>query len=234
MTESRSGASRSQKSILLAHPHKLIWELMAGMLSEANFRVMEPVNTMGGLKRAAAQHTPDIILLAGTLPETGTEAIESLTQEHPRSSVVVVGNPESPEAVVTNMRAGAAGYLSINLSIEEFLTSVRMIAQGDVIISRELADLLTKELSASSNEEQPIQVLSEREREVLSLIGVGATNKEIAEKLVITENTVKVHLRNILDKLDLRNRQQAAAFAAQEGLVEEVRIEMAELENSAS
>ncbi len=121
--------------------------------------------------------------------------------------------------VSTLLEAGASGCLSLNLSSEELIEFLNMIAQGDIIVSRGIVEQLVQELDQGHDREELFNSLSERQREVISLVVNGMTNREIASTLIITENTVKVHLRNILDKLDLRNRQQLAAFAAQSGLV---------------
>ena len=121
--------------------------------------------------------------------------------------------------VSTLLEAGARGCLSLNLSSEELIESLNMIAKGDIIVSRGIVEQLVQGLDQGNDPEELFNSLSERQREVVSLVVNGMTNREIASTLIITENTVKVHLRNILDKLDLRNRQQLAAFAAQSGLV---------------
>lgn len=224
MTKSRSRASRKTYKVMVALSHRLLREGITRILQDGGFDVIGEAQTVQGLRQLAAQQAPNIFLLVGDLPDGGREAIDSLGQEFERSVVAVVKPPQSSEAIMEDMQAGATGYLSLNLSPEEFVNSLRMIGGGDVIVSREMTEQLSHSLLSARAEEQPIESLSGREREVLSLVAQGATNREIAGTLIITENTVKVHLRNILDKLDLRNRQQAAAFAAQEGLVEEAYV----------
>ncbi|MBE0431302.1 MAG: response regulator transcription factor [Dehalococcoidia bacterium] len=122
------------------------------------------------------------------------------------------------------LQAGARGYLSTNLSSQEFVQSLRMLAKGDMVISQEMVSGVKVELAA----EQALKSqegISGREREVLRLVCQGDTNREIAEKLIVSEHTVKVHLRSILNKLNLRNRQQVAAYAVQEGLVTDIKSE---------
>ncbi|HEX2913630.1 MAG TPA: response regulator transcription factor, partial [Chloroflexia bacterium] len=121
--------------------------------------------------------------------------------------------------------AGAKGYLIKDVKIDELLRAIVMVSKGGAVISPSMAARLLDEFSSSAGEVKVVaekadkQALSEREREVLSLVAVGATNRDIADKLVISENTVKVHLHNIMEKLHLRNRQHAAAYAIREGLV---------------
>jgi DNA-binding NarL/FixJ family response regulator len=134
--------------------------------------------------------------------------------------VVLVGQPKSSEAIVEAIQAGAQGFLSLDLPLEEFIFRLRLLAQGDFMVSHGLTPSLSQLWEARALAETADE-LSQREREVLVLVSTGATNEEIAQELIITKNTVKVHLRHLLDKLDLRNRQQLAAYAAREGLFEE-------------
>lgn len=113
--------------------------------------------------------------------------------------------------------AGARGYLSLNLAGPEFISRLRFLARGDFLVSQDIAFSLVRQIGSARSPEAT-DGLSDRERQVLVLVATGATNKEIANELTVTENTVKVHLRHILDKLDLRNRQQAAAYAVREGM----------------
>jgi DNA-binding NarL/FixJ family response regulator len=137
-----------------------------------------------------------------------------------KGAVVLVGRPESPAGVVDAIQAGARGCLSLDLPGEQFVSRLRVLAQGDFVVSGELASSLSQQWGNKTGAETT-DGLSDREREVLVLVSTGATNKEIAQELTVTENTVKVHLRHILDKLDLRNRQQLAAYAVREGLAED-------------
>jgi DNA-binding NarL/FixJ family response regulator len=135
-----------------------------------------------------------------------------------QGTVVLVGHPETPKDVVDAIQAGARGFLSMDLPGEEFVFRLRLLAQGDFVVSRELTSALSHQWGIRTLAET-INGLSNREREVLLLVPTGATNKEIAQRLSVDQNTVKVHLRHILDKLDLRNRQQLAAYAVRKGLV---------------
>jgi DNA-binding NarL/FixJ family response regulator len=122
------------------------------------------------------------------------------------------------------LEAGARGYLSVNLTSQEFVQALRLLAKGDIVVSQEMVNEVKVELAADQASKNKDDI-SGREREVLQLVCQGGTNREIAEKLIVSEHTVKVHLRNILNKLNLRNRQQIAAYAVQEGLVTEIKSE---------
>jgi two-component system NarL family response regulator len=137
---------------------------------------------------------------------------------------------EEDEDLFAAIRSGARSYIAKSVSLEDLESAIHTIASGGTVVSPHLAHRLLEEFAklAKDNRGAPKETehLTAREREVLELVARGASNKEIATRLVIAENTVKVHLRNILDKLQLRNRQQAAALAVQEGLVSDVREEM--------
>ncbi len=216
--------SQSAKSVLLAHPNKLIRESIASVLQGAGFRVIAQAKDEPTLRELAIQHKPDVVLLDWEISDVRVDAVRGLATDVPGAIVVILTRPQPSETFVEAMREGVSGYLSVNLSPEEFLQSLRMLIKGDIIVSRDMASEGQKVL-ATTKSPKPVGALSDREREVLSLVGKGDTNREIAQRLIVSEHTVKVHLRNILNKLDLRNRQQAAAFAAQEGLIKDVKSE---------
>jgi DNA-binding NarL/FixJ family response regulator len=154
------------------------------------------------------------VLMAADLSEDVEDVIAALSAQEPKPAIVMLISPESPARAEAVLRAGASGCLSLNVTAEELGDTLRVLHRGAVVVSSEIA--------AGMQIQEPQAAapggLSGREREVLGLVASGATNREIAQALVVTENTVKVHLRNVLDKLHLRNRQQAVAFAIREGI----------------
>jgi DNA-binding NarL/FixJ family response regulator len=212
------------QSVLLAHPNRLIRESIASFLAGAGFRVIAQVEDEPGLRRAARERKPDIILLDWDISEVHVNAVRGLVEDAPGALVVILTRPQPSETFMEAMREGVKGYLSVNLSPEEFAQSLRMLIRGDIVVSRDMAEGVQKVITGAGPE-KTAENLSEREREVLKLIVHGATNREIAHKLIISEHTVKVHLHNILSKLNLRNRQQAAAYGARKGLVKDIESE---------
>ena len=206
-------------SVLLAHAKQLIREAIAGVLGGAGFRILDQTDAIDQLQQRVGQHNPDLLLLDWQLLEGQIDTLHALAKEFPDSRIVILSPAQPPPLVSTLLEAGASGCLSLNLSSEELIESLNMINKGDIIVSRGIVKELVQGLDQGNDPEELFNSLSERQREVISLVVNGMTNREIANTLIITENTVKVHLRNILDKLDLRNRQQLAAFAAQSGLV---------------
>ena len=204
-------------SVLLAHAKQLIREAIAGVLGGAGFRILDQTDAIDQLQQRVGQHNPDLLLLDWQLLEGQIDTLHALAKEFPDSRIVILSPAQPPPLVSTLLEAGASGCLSLNLSSEELIESLNMINKGDIIVSRGIVKELVQGLDQGNDREELFNSLSERQREVISLVVNGMTNREIANTLIITENTVKVHLRNILDKLDLRNRQQLAAFAAQRG-----------------
>ncbi|MFU8796638.1 MAG: LuxR C-terminal-related transcriptional regulator [Dehalococcoidia bacterium] len=223
MTRPRGTPSLSRQSVVVVHHHRLIGEAIAGILDGAGFHVMAQADTERGLLRLAVQNKPDIALIDCDVPGVAPDTIHALIDKLPHLAVVMLTHPQSTEALLPILQAGARGYLSVNLSSQEFVGSLRMLARGDIVVSQEMADGMKTELADQASKSK--DDVSGREREVLQLICEGATNREIAERLIVSEHTVKVHLRNILNKLNLRNRQQVAAYAVQEGLVTEIKSE---------
>jgi two-component system, NarL family, nitrate/nitrite response regulator NarL len=209
----------SSPLVLLAHNERLVREAIAGILQQADFVVLDQTDAIDQLQQRVRQHNPDLLLLDWELVERQTDAVPALAREFPDSCIVILSPAQPLPSVRTLLAAGASGCLSPNLSSEELIESLNMISKGDVIVSRGIVEQLVQELDHGNDREELFNSLSERQREVISLVVNGMTNREIASTLIITENTVKVHLRNILDKLDVRNRQQLAAVAAQSGLV---------------
>ncbi len=210
--------------MVVAHHYRLVCEGIARILEDAGFDVIRQADTGEGLSRLAQEHEPDILLVDWEISEVAPDAIRTLTEKHPRMAIVILTQPQSTEAVLPILEAGARGYLSVNLSSQEFVQSLRMLAKGGIVVSQEMVKGIKLELTtdqAARNRED----VSIREREVVQLVCQGATNREIAERLIVSEHTVKVHLRNILTKLNLRNRQQIAAYAIQEGLVTDITSE---------
>jgi len=224
MAQSVTNLSNHAESIVIVHHYALVCEGIAKILQGAGFNVVGQTDTGRSLFQLAVQHNPDIMLVDWEAPEVALDTIRLLTGKFPRMAVVILTQPQSTEAILPILQAGARGYLSVNLSSQEFLQSLRMLAKGDIVVSQEMAAGVKVELAADQALKGRDDI-SGREQEVLQLVCEGATNREIAQRLIVSEHTVKVHLRNILNKLNLRNRQQVAAYAVQEGLVTDLKSE---------
>jgi two-component system NarL family response regulator len=172
----------------------------------------------------AAACRPDIVLMDIHMPICdGIKATRQIKQERPETKVIVLTVSEEDDDLFEAIRVGADGYLLKDLQPEELFAAVRGIPQGETPISRGVASKLLNEFRRRPRPdlaETPSIDLTGRELEVLELVAGGFSNAEIAARLFIVEGTVKNHLHNILEKLHLQNRVQAAAFAIREGLVE--------------
>jgi DNA-binding NarL/FixJ family response regulator len=173
----------------------------------------------------AAELAPDVVLMDVRMPGLGgIEATRRIRTEQPLTKVVMLTVSEDEEDLFDAIRAGATGYLLKELSIEEVADTVRAVARGQALVSPSMATKLLTEFNLLSRrvaeQHGDAPRLTDRELEVLRLVAKGMSNKEIAAELVIAENTVKNHVRNILEKLELRTRMEAAMFAVREKLID--------------
>lgn len=213
----QSANTTEEISVVIGHPQILLREGIALILKESGFKVIGHAGDWTSVHSISIDLKPDIILLDVGLPGYCPEAIEGLADN---AVIVVLTPPGTPETASMAIKSGAKGYLSVDKTAREFTQMLRIIARGDVIVSREAVETLKESVSVKP----PIEAqgnITDREAEVLSLLGKGMTNREIGERLFVSEHTVKAHLHNVLTKLNLRNRQQAAVYAAQKGLVKE-------------
>ncbi|HEV2458868.1 MAG TPA: response regulator transcription factor [Ktedonobacterales bacterium] len=171
--------------------------------------------------RLAAEQAPDVVLMDLVMPSMdGVEATRQLKQASPRSQVIVLTSYHQDEHIFPAIRAGALSYLLKDVGPAELAEAVRKAARGEAVLHPQVAARVVQELQGASRDAlNPFTDLSDRELEVLKLIADGASNEQIAEKLVISEKTVKSHVSNILSKLHVADRTQAAVYAWREGVV---------------
>jgi DNA-binding NarL/FixJ family response regulator len=174
----------------------------------------------------ARETVPDVILMDINMPrQNGLESTRLIKQEMPHVEIVMLTVSEDDEHLFEAIKSGAKGYLLKKLEPEQLFTMLEGLQRGEAPISGIMAAKILEEFNQPeqvvSNQPKPVDQLTPREIEVLEEIVAGATNQEIADTLHITENTVKIHLRNILEKLHVQNRIQAAVHAVRSGLVEE-------------
>ena len=208
--------------VLLLDDKEIIRESLAKLL-EAQEKI-EVVSQCSKVKEAVEEvkwAEPDLVLIDGNLSECGSsEAARRINESAPKVKVAVLTDSKEQKELIAAIESGATGYLHKETKVDDFVESIDLIGKGGVVISPQVAEQLSNRLtSVSADEAQRQNGLSEREVEIVKLLAKGATNKGIAEALFITENTAKVHIKNILGKLGLRNRQQIAAYAVQQGLV---------------
>ncbi len=175
----------------------------------------------------AAELLPDIVLLDVRMPKgTGIEACAAIKDVAPSAKIIMLTMSDEEADLYDAIKAGATGYLLKEISIDEVADAVRAVYDGQSLISPSMASKLLNEfaLMAKSTDDRRNQVpaprLTERELEVLKLVARGLNNRDIAKELFISENTVKNHIRNILEKLQLHSRMEAVVYAVREKLLE--------------
>ncbi|MCI0526214.1 MAG: response regulator transcription factor [Nitrospira sp.] len=172
----------------------------------------------------AHQTIPDVILMDVNMPkQDGIETVKVIKREMPHIQIVMLTVSDADNDLFEAIKSGAKGYLLKNLEPQELYAMLDKLRQGEAPISGIMAAKILKEFrqpdQTHDRQTEAIDALTAREVEVLEQVVTGATNKEIADILHITENTVKIHLRNILEKLHVQNRIQAAVYAVRQGLV---------------
>lgn len=206
--------------VLLVDDHQLFRRGVASLLSgrEDIEVVGEASNGVEALERAR-ELMPDVILMDIKMPELdGLAATKQLKAEMPYVRIMMLTVSETDEDLFEAIKAGASGYLLKNVDPDYLIACVQQVHRGEVPIAPTMAAKILRELTSPA--ESSIQALTGRERQVLELLSGGLANKEIAFQLKISENTVKNHLRNILEKLHLQNRVQAALYAVRMGLAD--------------
>ncbi len=210
--------------ILIADDHRLFREGLARMLNDtAEITVVASASNGEEAIARAAECKPDVILMDVNMPGLdGIEATRRLRAHHPQSRILMLTVSEQDSALFAAIRAGARGYLLKSMSSEELIDAICRVNAGEAIIAPKMAVKLLDEFAALSSEPQTRESsgesLTDRERAVLQLVARGLSNKEIAAALALSPHTIKAHLRSILDKLDLRSRAEAAAWAARHNL----------------
>ena len=175
----------------------------------------------------ARRSRPDVVVMDIRMPALdGIEATRQLVREgvSPASRVLVLSTFDADENVVEALRAGASGFLLKDVTPVDFVAAIRTVARGDALlapaVTRRLLDRYADRLPPVNPErDRRLRDLTEREVEVLTLIARGLSNREIADRLVLAEPTVKTHVSHVLDKLELRDRAQAVVLAYEAGLV---------------
>ncbi|OHC27648.1 MAG: DNA-binding response regulator, partial [Pseudomonadales bacterium RIFCSPLOWO2_02_FULL_63_210] len=203
--------------ILIVDDHTLLRSgIKLALQRHEGFEVVgEAGDGLEGIKRAK-QLKPDVVLLDLHMPGTsGLEALRVLVEDVPETQVVMLTVSEDAEDLLETLRAGARGYLLKNIDTEFLLESIRRAAHGESVMSPQMAHKLADSVRAPSKESAPVVdvnpgKLSPREREIIVMLAHGASNKEIARVLNLSESTIKIHVQGILRKLNIAKRVQAA------------------------
>jgi len=209
--------------VLLVDDHPLFIEGLQNLLSARGIEVVgTAANGLEALKKAGALQ-PDVILMDVLMPGcNGLAATRLIKAEFPYIKIVMLTASEADDDLFEAVKSGASGYLLKNLNAEELFNMLEALNRGEVPLSPGLAVRVLKEFKSEvlSNEEEEDHMLTQRQMEVLNLVARGQTYKEVAERLYVTERTVKYHMGTILEKLHLKNRAHVIAYASQMGLID--------------
>jgi DNA-binding NarL/FixJ family response regulator len=224
LPERRDRPDPDAPRVLLVDDHDLFRTGLANLLEEQGIGVVGQAATGADAVRAAAELAPDVVVMDLNMPGiTGVEATRRISGASPLARVVVLTISDRDEDVVGAILAGACGYLLKDSSVEDLVRGIRSAAVGEALISPHIAAKVLQHLRATGSSPDVAETigaeLSDRELEVLRLAANGHDNAEIARRLHISPKTVKNHISNILMKLQLENRIQAAVFAVRSGLV---------------
>jgi len=205
--------------LLLVDDHALFREGLISLISyQDDFTVVGEAEDAESALAQARALAPDIVLMDIELPgEDGVSTTRRLTREMPAVTVVMLTVHDDAQTLFLAITAGAQGYLLKNTRSRELLEQLRGLARGEAAISRRLAARILDEIRGHTEPFGPEEALTAREMEVLELVVARLSNAEIADRLVVSEHTVKNHMKNILSKLHLHNRHQAAAYSVARG-----------------
>jgi len=208
--------------VLIADDHALFRDSLRTLLEARGVEVVGEAETGKEAVELARELRPDVVLMDLKMPGMdGLAATRMISAEMPEVKVVVLTASEDDEDLFEAVKSGALGYMFKDVRSDQFFELLEAASRGEPAFTPGLARKLLREMSKPAGRaKQEPEVLTEREQEILELLVQGITsNKELAERLILSENTVKYHLRNILDKLHLQNRTQVVAYALQHGLV---------------
>ena len=199
----------------------------AGLISalrEEGFDVVGEAESAEGAVAQASDHQPDLVLLDVLMPGlSGLEVVEKITASAPNTQVVLLTGSESEDDMLRALKAGARGYIVKDTPFPALVDSIKSVVDGGAALSPQMAGKLFDVCRQLLRHQELLQsrkpTLTGRELEVLQLVARGMTSKQIGHELFISENTVKNHIRNILDKLGLHSRNEAVLYAVREDLI---------------
>jgi NarL family two-component system response regulator LiaR len=208
-------------SVLLIDDHRVVRQGLHDFLElQDDIEVVGEASSGEEGTQLARELLPDVVLMDLVMPGMdGVETTRRVKQASPSSRVIVLTSFADDDKVFPAIKAGAISYLLKDISPEDLAHAIRAAQRNEAVLHPEVAAKLMQEFSTPRGAEAPVEQLTEREMDVLRLIARGKSNKEIADTLIISEKTVKTHVSNILSKLHLADRTQAAIYALRQRLV---------------
>ncbi len=209
-------------TFMLVDDQQIIREGLAGMLSRVEGLVLVGMAENGAeAVRLAPQLNPDLILMDLRMPVlNGVEAIRQIRKLCPKTRFIVLTVYDNDEYIFEGIKVGAKAYLMKDISCEELVTVMRSVYRGQAVLQPEITSMLLDRFADLSSGQPAANHLTDRELDVLQWVVRGASNKEIAAKLLVSEHTVKTHITNIFAKLEVNGRAEAVAKAIQRGIIE--------------
>ena len=207
--------------VLIVDDHTVVRDGLSAMLGrEDDIEVVgEAQNGLEGVEKATLLK-PDVVLMDLRMPELdGVEAMRRIREQQPEINFLVLTTFDTDEYIYDAIEAGAKGFLLKDASREELFKAVRAVSRGDSLIEPSVAARVLNRFAQLSRESAPQELLSERERQVLDLLAKGSANKEIAASLSLSESTIKTHVANIFQKLEVNDRTSAVTQALQRGII---------------
>lgn len=208
--------------IIVVDDHNLFREgLVAIIRSEGDIEIVGQAGTVREAVEMVRSMDPDIVLMDFTLPDgTGVDATREILQERPQCKIVFLTMSEEDENLFAAIRGGARGYLLKNMQPKKLVAAIKSVHQGESALSRSMTMRVMEELARTKSPgHKGDPTLTRRELEVLRELAAGFSNSEIANRLVVSENTVKYHVHSILGKLGLSDRREAADYAKKHGII---------------
>jgi two-component system, NarL family, response regulator LiaR len=209
-------------SILIVDDHEVVRQgLRAYLDAQPDFKVVGEASSGEDAVRLASDYLPDVVLMDLVMSGIGgVQATRRVKDATPRTQIVVLTSYHQDEFIFPALQAGAISYVLKDVGMDDLVDAIRKAAQGEAVLHPRVAERVIHEINGAKRAVyNPFTELTNREMEILRLIARGLSNNEIADDLVISENTVKGHVSNILSKLHLADRTQAAVFAWEQGLV---------------
>ena len=222
MTEDTTRAAESSIRVLIVDDHAIVRKGIRALLSEAGgFEVVGEADTGQAALLRAGETLPDVILMDLLMPGMdGIEATRQITGRHPQTRILVLTSFAADNKVFPAIKAGALGYLLKDSSPDDLVRAIRQVHRGEPSLHPIIARKLLQEIARPAELQPAPESLTAREIEVLKLIAEGLSNQDIADRIIVSESTVRAHVSRILGKLHLASRTQAALYAVREGLTD--------------
>jgi DNA-binding NarL/FixJ family response regulator len=219
MNETKPAGSKAR--VVIVDDHALLRDALATILSgEADFEVVGQGGSAADALRLTRELSPEMILLDIDMPGSGINAAREIAAGYPETKIVILTSSEDDDHLIAALKNGARAYILKGVAARELLRILRAVCAGESYVPPALAASLLVEMREPAHKavDNPIDELTERERQILEGLAEGASNKEIGQKLFLAEKTVKHYITNILQKLQVRNRVEAALLAQKNSL----------------